>query len=205
MNTGKVIPVTLDNVVLKAKLNNGVVVQGESNIPEAVIQYESPIDRLFIVPEDAKALKEAVDAIMDADAIILGPGSLYTSVIPNILIKDIGSALAKTKALTIYVSNIMTQPGETDAYSVSDHVRTLASHSHSRILDYCLVNTGEIPHEILQRYALQNSYLVVNDRKKIEQLGYRVIEDDFGIVENGVIRHNPQKLASIIFGFMEEI
>lgn len=196
--TGKVIPVTLDNVVLKAKLNNGVVVQGESNIPEAVIQYESPIDRLFIVPEDAKALKEAVDAIMDADAIILGPGSLYTSVIPNILIKDIGSALGKTKALTIYVSNIMTQPGETDGFSVADHIRAINKHAGNKIVDYTVVNTEEIDSELQNKYMEKTSELVEIDEDKISQLNVGIAKGDFIKIKNGFVRHDSEKLAAIL-------
>jgi uncharacterized cofD-like protein len=99
----------------------------------------------------------------------------------------------------------MTQPGETDGYSAADHIKVLISHSHPRILDYCIVNTGEIPQEILKRYAQDDSYLVVNDRRKIENMGYRVIEDDFAIVEADVIRHDPAKLAKIILGLTEEI
>jgi len=99
----------------------------------------------------------------------------------------------------------MTQPGETDGFAASDHIKVLISHSHPRVFNYCVVNTGEIPQEILKRYAQQNSYLVMNDRKKIEDMGYRVIEDDFGIIEEGVVRHDPVKLAKIILGFVEEI
>jgi len=99
----------------------------------------------------------------------------------------------------------MTQPGETDSFSASEHVKALTTHAHPRILDYCVVNVGEIPQSTLKRYAGQGSYLVVNDRKKIEELGYRVIEDDFGIIEGGVIRHDAEKLAKIILGLIEEI
>jgi uncharacterized cofD-like protein len=137
--------------------------------------------------------------------IILGPGSLYTSIIPNLLIKEITQSIASSGAIKVYVCNVMTQPGETDGYSACDHIKALISHSHPRILDYCIVNTGEIPQEILNRYAKDNSYFVINDRKKIENMGYRVIEDDFGIVEEDVIRHDPVKLARIILGLMEEI
>lgn len=196
--TGKVIPVTLDNVVLKAKLKNGVVVQGESNIPEAVIQYESPIEKLSIIPEEAKALKEAVEAIIDADAIILGPGSLYTSVIPNILVKDIASALAKTKALKIYVSNIMTQPGETDGFSVSDHINAINKHAGSKIVDYTVVNIEEIDEELQNKYLEKTSELVEIDENKISQLGVGITKGDFIKIKDGFVRHDSEKLAAIL-------
>jgi uncharacterized cofD-like protein len=98
----------------------------------------------------------------------------------------------------------MTQPGESDGLSVSDHIKALVGHSHPRILDYCIINTGEIPAEILKRYANENSYLVINDRKKIESMGYRAIEDDFAVIENDVIRHDAGRLANIILGLGEE-
>ena len=149
---------------------------------------------------------DAIKAIKEAQLIILGPGSLYTSIIPNLLIKEISDAIISTTATKVYVCNAMTQPGETDGYSASDHVKALVTHAHPRVLDYCVVNTGEIPQKILQRYAKENSYLVINDRRKIENMGYRVIEDDFGIVSDSeVIRHDPLKLARIILGFIEEV
>ena len=99
----------------------------------------------------------------------------------------------------------MTQPGETDGYSVSDHIKALFKHSHEQILDYCVVNNGEVPAEILKRYSEDNSNLVVNDRKKIEDLGVRVVEEDFSMIQDGVIRHDAEKLAKIILSFIEEI
>ena len=196
--TGKVIPVTLDNVTLHAKLKNGVVVEGESNIPEAVIQYESPIEKLFINPSEAKALKEAVDAIEEADAIILGPGSLYTSVIPNLLVKDIKAALLKSKALKLYISNIMTQPGETDGFSVSDHISSIFKHAANGIIDYAIVNTEEIDKELKGKYLEKTSELVEIDEDKIKQIDVGVVKGDFITIKNGYVRHDSDKLASII-------
>ncbi|MCJ7689849.1 MAG: YvcK family protein, partial [Clostridiaceae bacterium] len=132
--TGRVIPVTLDNMILKAKLKNGKIICGESNIPKAVLEYDSTIDEVFIEPKDAKAIKEALIAISAADAVILGPGSLYTSIIPNLLVNDIREALRKTKALRIYVSNIMTQPGESDNYGVKDHIKAINKHAHFKVI-----------------------------------------------------------------------
>ena len=120
--TGRVMPVTLDNIVLKAKLKNGTIVEGESNIPKRVIEMNSSIEKVFLEPKNAKALKEAVEAIKEADAIILGPGSLYTSVIPNLLINDITSEIQKSDAIKLYVSNIMTQRGEIGRASCRERV-----------------------------------------------------------------------------------
>lgn len=198
---GQVIPSTLNNVVLVAQHKDGTTTVGEDKIPKAHI----PINKVSLEPAQPQATPDAVKAIEEAQMIILGPGSLYTSIIPNLLIKELNEAVVSSGAIKVYVCNVMTQPGETDGYSASDHVKALVSHSHPRILGYCIVNTGEIPGEILQRYAQQNSYLVINDRKKIENMGYRVVEDDFAIVKEDVIRHDPVKLAKIILGLIEEI
>jgi len=198
---GQVIPSTLNNVVLLAQHKDGTTTVGEDKIPKTHI----PIHKVSLEPAQPQATPDAVKAIEEAQMIILGPGSLYTSIIPNLLIKELHEAIVASGAIKVYVCNVMTQPGETDGYSASDHVKALVSHSHPRILDYCIVNTGEIPGEILQRYAQQNSYLVINDRKKVENMGYRVVEDDFAIVKEDVIRHDPVKLAKIILGLIEEI
>ena len=130
---------------------------------------------------------------------------MYTSIIPNLLIKEITQAIAESEAMKVYVCNVMTQPGETDGYSVSDHIKALLKHSDEQIMDYCLVNNGEVPNEVLKRYAQDGSLLVVNDRKKIEHLGVHVVEEDFSMIQDGVIRHDSEKLAKIILSFIEEI
>ncbi|CAB1253467.1 uridine diphosphate-N-acetylglucosamine-binding protein YvcK [Clostridium sp. MT-14] len=196
--TGKVMPVTLDNLVLKAKLKNGSVVEGESNIPREAVEQNSSIDRIFIEPENARALREAVDAILDADAVILGPGSLYTSVIPNLLVKDIANAVRNTSAIRLYVSNIMTQPGETDGFSVEDHIRTIFNHIGSGIIDYVIVNVGKINRELEGKYKEEESHLVKINEDAVDSLGVKVIEGDFISAKNGLIRHNSEKLASIL-------
>lgn len=196
--TGKVIPVTLENIVLKAELENGKIIQGESNIPVEALKNNSPIKRVFIEPEKAKALKDAVDAILEADAVILGPGSLYTSVIPNLLIKDITNALDKTKALKIYVSNIMTQKGETDNYSVEDHVKAIFKHSKNGIIDYVMVNVGKLDKELEEKYSEETSRLVSIDEEKLKAMNVDIIESDFIKVKDGFIRHNAEKLAAIL-------
>jgi uncharacterized cofD-like protein len=198
---GQVIPSTLNKVILVAQHKDGTETQGENNIPKA----HRPIARVALKPEGSEATPDAIKAIKEAQVIVLGPGSLYTSIIPNLLIKEITEAVVSSNAIKVYVCNAMTQPGESDGYSASDHLKALINHAHPRILDYCIVNTGEIPQEVLKRYAQDNSYLVVNDRRKIENMGYRVIEDSFAIAEEGVIRHDHVKLGKIIFGLIEEI
>lgn len=196
--TGKVVPVTLDNIVLKAKLKNGEVVSGESNIPEQALEQMSPIEKVFIEPSNARALQESVDAIREADAIILGPGSLYTSVIPNLLIKDISSALHRTKAIKIYVSNIMTQPGETDGFGVEDHLKAIFKHGGDGIVDYAVVNVGKIDKELEVKYKEETSGMVSIDEEKVKGMDVKIIEGDFIKVKNGLIRHNSDKLADIL-------
>lgn len=198
---GQVIPSTLDNVVLAAEHKDGSITTGENKIPKA----RKPIKKVYLSPSSPQATPDAVKAIKEAQLIVLGPGSLFTSIIPNLLIKEITEAIVSSSAIKVYVCNVMTQSGESDNYTVSDHIKALVNHSHSRVLDYCIINTGEITQDTLSRYARQNSYLVINDRRKVEGLGYRVVEDDFAIIEDGVIRHDPKKLAGLILGLMDEI
>lgn len=196
--TGKVIPVTLDNMVLKAKLKDGSIVQGESSIPKEALKKGSPISHIFIEPENAKPLEEAIKAIEEADAIILGPGSLYTSIIPNLLVKDIAREVKKSEALKIYISNIMTQPGETDGYSVSDHVKAIYKHIHGEILDYVIVNSGKIDEALEKRYRDEGSTLVKSDENELKKMDISIIESDFIKIQKGYIRHDAEKLASIL-------
>ena len=198
---GQVIPSTLDNVKLVAYYRDGSTVVGENLIPKAL----KPISKVTLIPGQPLATPDALKAVKEAQIIVLGPGSLYTSIIPNLLIKEISQAIAESGAIRVYVCNVMTQPGETDNYTVSDHIKALASHSWPHILDYCVVNNGEVPQEVLERYSKQNSQLVINDRRKVENMGYRVVEEDFGMIQDGVIRHDPEKLARIILSFIEEI
>jgi len=196
--TGKVMPVTLENIVLKAKLNNGTIVEGESNIPKEAISTGSKIEKVFIEPKNARALKEAIEAIDEADAIILGPGSLYTSIIPNLLIKDIVNAIQKSEAIKIYVSNIMTQKGETDSYDVGDHLRAIFKHGVSGIVDFAVVNVGKIGDGLEEKYRENGSELVKYNEDNFKGLNVNVIEGDFVKVSNGLVRHNSGKLAAIL-------
>jgi len=186
---GQVIPSTLGDVTLVAHYYDGSKIIGEDQIP----RVRKAINRVSLTPAQPTATPDALKAIKEAQIIVLGPGSLYTSIIPNLLIKEITQEIAQSEAIKVYVCNVMTQPGETDGYSVCDHIKALVNHSHPQILDYCVVNTGEVPAEILRRYSQDNSVLVVNDRKKVENIGYRVVEEDFSVIVDGVIRHDPEK------------
>ena len=196
--TGKVLPVTLEDVTLNAKLKDGHIVKGESNIPREVIKYGTSIDKVFLEPVNAKAVKAAVNAINEADAIVLGPGSLYTSVIANLLVKEIGTALEKSKALKLYVCNIMTQKGETDNYGVEDHIKAIFKHSKKGIIDYAIVNVGKVDAELEEKYKEETSRLVSMEESKVNALNVKVIEGNFIKVNKGLIRHNPEKLAAIL-------
>ena len=193
---GRVLPSTLDDMKLVAEMEDGRIIHGESNIPEA----HGKIKRLFTDPRHCKALEDVILAIKDADLIILGPGSLYTSVIPNLLIDEISKEIARSHAKKIYVCNIMTQPGETDNYSAADHVKALMQHANSRnIIDTVLVN-DYIPQNLAKKYELAGSYPVKLDYENLKKLGVKMfpkklIEDS----REGLVRHSSNRVARAIY------
>ena len=196
--TGKVLPVTLDDMKLVAELENGSRIEGESQIPEEAIRQKSRIKKLMINPKDAKPLQDAIKAIEEADAIVLGPGSLYTSVIPNLLVKDISESIRKSDAIKIYISNIMTQPGETDGFKASDHIKMLKKYGGRGIVDYVIANRGDIPADIKERYLNDNSELVELDSKELKSLGVEVIEASLAKIEKGYVKHDSEYLAEVL-------
>ena len=196
--TGKVLPVTLDDMKLIAELENGSVVEGESIIPEEVIKQKSKIKELRINPERAKPLMDALIAIKEADAIVMGPGSLYTSIIPNLLVEDIVEGINKSDAIKIYISNVMTQPGETDDFAVSDHIKTLMKYSGKNSVQYVIANNGTIPKDIEERYLSQDSKLVKLDYENIEDLNVKVVETDLVKITKGYVKHDAEHLAQIL-------
>ncbi|ALS18277.1 MULTISPECIES: gluconeogenesis factor YvcK family protein [Clostridium] len=196
--TGKVIPVTLDNMQLIAKLQNGNIVEGESQIPEEAINQNSRIDELRIKPENAKPLKEALDALKEADAIVMGPGSLYTSITSNLLVKDISKAVRKSNAIKIYISNIMTQPGETTGFKVSDHLKVLRKYGGKDIVDYAIVNTGEITEELKEKYNQEGAELVKLDEEDIKSMGIKIVGENLVKIQNGTVKHDSDKLAEVL-------
>ncbi|MCG9967579.1 YvcK family protein [Pelotomaculum terephthalicicum JT] len=186
---GRVLPATLSNITLCAELADGTVVQGESSITRS----QGKIKRVFIKPQRCLPLAEALAAIQAADAVVLGPGSLYTSVIPNLLVKGIPEALARSSAIKIYVCNVMTQPGETDDYTGSEHLRAIIAHA-GKFLDYVLLNTGQIPARLRVRYRQDGASPVLADLEKIEELGVTAVGENL-IHETQVVRHHPDQLA----------
>lgn len=192
---GRVLPSTLDNIKLAADMADGTVVIGESLIPEA----KSRITRIRCIPESAKTLPEVLEAILQAELIILGPGSLYTSVLPNLLIPEIAQAISKSGAPKLYVSNIMTQPGETDGYSVGDHIQALLDHCpHPNMLNGVIVNNW-LPDGLLEKYQSYGYSPVELDSERCATLGVQVVEkllvDEH---DQQVVRHNPLQLARAI-------
>ena len=197
---GQVIPSTLNNVALVAQYKDGSSIKGEDQIP----RHNIPIEKVCLEPENPAPAQEAIKAINEAQIIILGPGSLYTSVIPNLLIKEITDAVVASDAIKIYVCNIMTQYGETDNYTACDHLDAIIKHSYPKILDYCIVNSSHLPQELIDRYRQEKSYPIVIDSRRMRALGYRVIEDEI-VTTQDYIRHDPAKLAKIILGLIEEV
>lgn len=189
---GRVLPATLTDITLCAELNDGTVVQGQSKISRSA----GRIKRVFLKPARCLPLAEALVAIRTADAVVLGPGSLYTSIIPNLLVKGIPEALARTRAIKIYVCNVMTQPGETGGYTVSAHLRAIQEHA-GELIDYAVVNTGQVPYRLRARYRQEGAEPVVADFDEIEKLGITAVGEDL-VHQTEVVRHHPDKLAQSV-------
>ncbi|QZY56025.1 gluconeogenesis factor YvcK family protein [Crassaminicella profunda] len=199
--TGKVLPVTVEEITLYAKLKNGKVIKGESQIPIKVKEFDSGIDQVFIKPNNVVPLEESIEEIMSADVIILGPGSLYTSIIPNLLVEDIRKAIRDSIATKIYITNVMTQPGETDGYSVLEHVEAIIEYLKSGNIDYVFVNDEKIPKEVLKKYAhdgAQPIRLTKKDCKILKEKDISVIEGPFVDIKKQYIRHDANKLSEMI-------
>ena len=190
---GMVIPSTFEKVRLVAEYQNGQKTVGETKIAK----QKTPIKKVYLDPLHCKASKESFEAIADADIIVLGPGSLYTSVIPNLLVYGITDKIVQSKAPKVYVCNVMTQSGETDNYTACDHLNSLVSHTRPDITNYCIVNTGRVPKELLKKYEEEEAYPVAADSDKIIENGYNVVEGDV-INTQDYVRHDAKKLSKII-------
>ncbi len=202
--TGHVLPVTLEDVKLCAELEDGHIICGESKIGKHNTFHPGAIKRVFMEPKTVKPLPEALDAIAEADMIILGPGSLYTSIIPNLIVNGVADEIKKSSAVKVYVCNVMTQPGETDGYSVYDHIRALEKHSYEGIINYCIINTAAIPEELKEHYANDGAHTVKVDHEELNKNGIKVIQADFVSIKNNLIRHDPVKLACAIMDLVAE-
>lgn len=190
---GSVVPSTLEKVTLTAEHADGSKTVGESKIPDA----KSPIRKVYLNPVNCKATNEAVDAIRKADTIVLGPGSLYTSIMPNLLVERIRQEIASSRAVKIYICNVMTQQGETDGYKASDHLRAIVEHTVPGIVNYCIINTAKVPQDLQAKYEAEGSYPVVPDTENLKKMKCKTVEAHL-ISAKDLIRHDPGKLAKMI-------
>ncbi len=190
---GRVIPSTFEKVQLVAEYQNGQKTKGETRI----VEQHFPIRRVFLEPANCKPSKESFEAIDSADIIVLGPGSLYTSVIPNLLVNGISERIALSRAPKVYVCNVMTQPGETDNYTAFDHLNTIILHTRPDVVSHCIINTGTAPPELLKKYEGENAYPVLSDSDRVIEKGYTVVEENI-IDTEGYVRHNSKELSKII-------
>lgn len=190
---GRIFPSTVSNVHLVATLANGRRVHGETRISRSKVA----IRKLELNPRRVRPLPMAIEAIQHADLILMGPGSLYTSVIPNLLIPEIARTIIRSKAPRVYIANLMTQPGETSHFSLSDHLRAIEHHVSGRVIDVVVANAKPVSPEVARRYRAENAEPVRLDREKLLQHGVRVITDDL-LEEHGVIRHDSARLARLL-------
>lgn len=196
--TGKVLPVTMEEMKICAELEDGTVIQNRSEIPDIVNQKSSKINRIFINPSNCRVAPGVAEAIEEADAVIIGPGNLYTNVIPNLLVKGVARAIKNCKGFKIYISNIMTEPGQTYNYSLSDHIKAIIDHVGEGVVDYCIYDTGEVVPEFIRKYNMEGSELVEQDISKAKSMGVHLIKRDLATVTDDHIRHNPDAIAASI-------
>jgi uncharacterized cofD-like protein len=196
---GRVLPATSHEITLKAVMEDGTVVVGESKIPLA----KGRIKRVLIEPQDVEPLAEAIEALRDADAILLGPGSLYTSILPNLLVPGIAETIQASQAVKIFICNVMTQPGETDGYSVSDHLQAVHDHVGHQLFDCVIVNNGEIPPEVQMKYAEKGAKTVHLDLDEVTRRGYKVVADEL-VLFRTYLRHDANKLSYHIYELVND-
>lgn len=194
---GRVLPVTTENVTLGAVLENGRIINGESAIGGRDAS-EGRIDRVFLNPSEPEALGDVIRAISEAEIVVFGPGSLYTSIIPNLLVDGVADAVKKSSAVKIYVCNIMTQSGETDGYTVYDHLRTLEKHSFDGIVDFVIANNEKIPSALAELYSAENAYAVRVDDAGFDASHATLVQGNLLLVKDEQIRHNFSRLARAI-------
>ncbi|HLW37045.1 MAG TPA: gluconeogenesis factor YvcK family protein [Candidatus Eremiobacteraceae bacterium] len=195
---GRVLPSTLANVALEATLADRSVVKGETQISKSAL----PIKRLRLIPSHCHALPEALEAILGADMIVLGPGSLYTSIMPNLLVPGIAEAIERSKAMKLFICNIMTQPGETTGMAASDHVRAVLEATDRRLFEHALVNI-EQPNRLLPLYERDGAFPVMPDLERVLSYGVTPVTGDF-ISESHSVRHDIKKLGQAIMEILVE-
>ncbi|ATP41731.1 hypothetical protein CSE16_17780 [Solibacillus sp. R5-41] len=188
---GKVVPAANKKVTLHAELNDGTKIVGESKIPSG----HAPIKRVYLEPGNVKPLPAAIHAIERAQYILIGPGSLYTSIIPNLLVKGIGEAVVRAKGEKIYISNLMTQLGETIHYTASQHIEAIHAHVGRPFIEALLINEKKLHPSIYENYREENAEPVQFDVDKLEAMGIKVIQKEIAIIQDGVVRHDAKNLA----------
>lgn len=206
--TGEVFPVSEEDIVLYAKLMDGTIVAGESNIPHEVVKRTVPIETVWIEPKDARTYEMVINRIKKADMIVLGPGSLFTSIIPNLLVQEITEAINNANAPVFYIANIMTQPGETDGFSAFDHLSALLKHTAIKHVDYLVANSGQIDAEVACRYQRESAELVMlSESEKIElkRMGIALIEGDFVEEKKGYVRHDASAISHHMIARVEKV
>ena len=197
---GKVLPSANQSVVLHAEMEDGSIVTGESKIPYS----GKKIKRVFLTPEKIEPLRETVSAIRKADLIIIGPGSLYTSILPNLLVPGIGEEICKSTARKVYICNLMTQAGETLDYTASDHVKAIFRHTGCQAVDSILVNSREVPQEVQDQYKEEYARPVVYDKESLQNLGLEIVQGEIYNYEENAIRHDTKKVAGLLYSLLNE-
>ncbi|MDF2924811.1 MAG: yvcK [Paenibacillaceae bacterium] len=195
---GRVLPTANQGIVLKAEMENGSIIEGESKIPLA----GGRIKRVFLEPANVEPLPEVLEAIKETDAILVGPGSLYTSILPNLIVPGVAEALVASEAVKIFICNVMTQPGETDGYSVSDHLQAIHDHVGHHLFDYVIVNNGDIPPQVESRYAEKGASAVELDLDEVRRRGYQVVADRL-VLFRTYLRHDAERLSHHIYQLVE--
>ena len=192
---GNVKPVTAEEVRICAELENGYVVEEKDKIPEIVNDKLTKINRVYLKPSNCKPAPGVLEAIKEADSIIIGPGSLYTNVIPNLLVNGVAKAIKESKAIKIYVNNIMTEPGQTDDYSVEDHIKAIIEHCGEGLIDYCIYDTGEVIPEYIKMYNKEGADLVEQKISDTSIKKIKFIKKNISTIIDGKIRHDPYMIA----------
>jgi uncharacterized cofD-like protein len=190
---GRIFPSTTENVTLEAELEDGSIVAGETKISSS----KQRIRRIHLVPRRVRPISEVLAALHDADLILVGPGSLYTSLIPNLLVQGVTSAIARSSAKCVYIANLMTQPGETEHYSVADHVRAIYEHTRVRIFDSAVINRTPASPQMLRRYRAQGAEIVKPSLSELKRMGLPYITSDL-LQQRGKIRHDTVRLANLL-------
>jgi uncharacterized cofD-like protein len=196
---GKVLPAANQSVVLHAEMEDGAIVSGESKIPYS----GKRIKKVFLTSKKSiRPLPESLQAIRQADLIIIGPGSLYTSILPNLLVPRLGDEVCRSQAKKVYICNLMTQAGETHGFTASDHVKAIYDHMNCAFINTILVNNEEIPADIQLRYNEELADPVLYDLPRLFELGLEVVHADIAYQENGALRHDPKKVAKILYNLL---